>query len=191
MPHSLERNLHFLFQLGSLRHIERSWRQYFGTEMATDLEHTMRVIFIALMLAKMEKKGDESLIIKMALIHDLAESITGDLTPIQKKYVTIDEEKAVQDMFDRTSLEEYIIIAQEYRSRSSIESKIVKDADNLDIDIELREMLERGHGLPSKWQAGRKKLRDTKLFTTAAKTLWDALQTHDASGWRYYLEEKP
>lgn len=188
---TIDRNLMFLFQLGSLRHLERSWRQYFGTEMATDLEHTMRVIFTALILARMEGKGDEATIIKMALIHDLAESITGDLTPVQKKYVTIDEERAVNDMFEGTSLEEYIALAERYRQRECIESQLVKDADNLDIDVELKEMAERGHHLPAKWQAGRKRLRDEKLFTNAAKEFWDALQTHDASTWRHYLEDKP
>lgn len=186
-----DRNLQFLFQLGSLRHLERSWRQYFGSEMATDLEHTMRVIFTALMLAKMEGKGDEETIIKMALIHDLAESITGDLTPVQKKYVHIDEDKAVHDMFEGTSLEEYIALSSRYRLRECIESQIVKDADNLDIDVELKEMKERGHQLPRKWQAGRKRLRNEKLFTKSAKKLWDAIQIHDASAWRHYLEDKP
>ena len=185
---NLERDIQLLFQLGSLRHIQRSWRQYFGTDMATDLEHTMRVMFIALILAKAEG-GNEETILKMALVHDLAESLTGDLTPVQKKYVKIDEEKAVHDMFSGTALEEYIEIVAEYQRRESLEAKIVKDADNLDIDVELKEMGERGHLLPAKWAHGRKVLRDTRLFTKTAQTLWDALQTHDASSWRDALED--
>lgn len=188
MANLTDRNLDFLYQLGSLRHIQRAWRQYFATDVATDLEHTMRVVFTALILAKMEKRGDEEIIMKMAIVHDLAESITGDLTPVQKKYVEIDEERAVEDMFRGTSLEEYIELIARYQKRECIESQMVKDADNLDIDIEMREMADRGHLLPAQWRDGRMKMRDTRLYTESAKEIFDAIQTSNSSAWRIYIE---
>ncbi len=186
-PSSLERNLDFLYQLGSLRHVQRSWRQYFGTDVATDLEHTLRVVFIALMLAKMEGGADEEMILKMAIIHDLAESLTGDLTPIQKRYVTINEEKAVHDMFEGTLLSEYEDILHRYVKRECIESHIVKDADRIDVDIEIRELIMRGHDM-NKWVKRRKAIRE-EFFTTSAGTLWDKVQGSDPANWRNVMED--
>jgi putative hydrolases of HD superfamily len=183
----LTRNLDFLYQLGSLRHVQRSWRQYFGTDVATDLEHTLRVAFIALMLAKMEGEVDEAMLLKMALVHDLAESLTGDLTPVQKRYVEIDEKRAIDDMFRGTSLGEYVDVLDRYLKRECRESQIVKDADRLDVDLEIRELASRGHDM-KRWQERRKIVR-TEMFTESARQMWDVAQTSDPSNWRNLIEE--
>lgn len=183
---STDRDLDFLYQLGSLRHVQRSWRQYFGTDVATDLEHTLRVAFTALMLAKAEGGADEEMILKMALVHDLAESLTGDLTPIQKRYVEIDEEKAVGDMFRDTSLEEYNDILKRYWKRECIESKIVKDADRLDVDIEIQELIIRGHDM-KRWEKQRAHIRDD-FYTDSARDMWDTVQKSDPTNWRESME---
>jgi putative hydrolases of HD superfamily len=183
----LSRNLDFLYQLGSLRHVQRSWRQYFGTDVATDLEHTLRVAFIALMIAKMEGKVDEAMLLKMALVHDLAESLTGDLTPVQKRYVQIDEDRAIRDMFRGTSLVEYEDVLARYLKRECLESKIVKDADRIDVDLEIRELAVRGHDM-KRWQERRRAVAD-EMYTASARELWEAVQTSDPSNWRDFIEE--
>ncbi|HSI20125.1 MAG TPA: HD domain-containing protein [Verrucomicrobiae bacterium] len=180
------RNLHFLYQLGSLRHVQRSWRQYFGTDVATDLEHTLRVAFIGLMLSKMEGGANDEIILKMAIVHDLAESLTGDLTPVQKKYVEIDEERAIHDMFTGTSLEEYIEVLKVYLERDTIEAKIVKDADRLDVDLEIRELAARGHDMKL-WEEKRKVIVD-EFFTDSARQLWHSIQESDPASWRDVIE---
>ena len=63
----------------------------------------------------------------------------------------------------------------------ALEAKIVKDADNLEVDIELKELEERGSQLPKKWQAVRRMVRDEKLYTQSAKELWDEIQKADVS----------
>jgi putative hydrolase of HD superfamily len=184
---NMSRDLDFLYQLGSLRHVQRSWRQYFGTDVATDLEHTMRVAFIALMLAKHEGgKSDDEMILKMALIHDLAESLTGDLTPIQKKYVTIDEKKAVHDMFADTSLQSYSEVLDRYLKRECIESRIVKDADRIDVDIEIRELIIRGHDM-TRWEKRRQGI-EKEFYTESARKMWHAVLKSDPSNWREVME---
>ncbi|MBI4993070.1 MAG: hypothetical protein HZC26_02960 [Candidatus Magasanikbacteria bacterium] len=64
-----------------------------------------------------------------------------------------------------------------------MEAKIVKDADNLDVDVELREMAERGSKLPEKWQKFRRFVRDEKLYTASAKKLLDEIQDSDPADW--------
>jgi hypothetical protein len=59
----------------------------------------------------------------------------------------------------------------------------VKDADNLDVDLELREFEDLGHKLPKKWLTNRTMVRDEKLYTESAKQLWDAIQTADPDNW--------
>jgi hypothetical protein len=63
--------------------------------------------------------------------------------------VNSDEEKAAHDSFAGTLLEDINEdVLSEYEMRQTIEAKIVKDADNLDIDVELKEFEERGSQLP-------------------------------------------
>jgi 5'-deoxynucleotidase YfbR-like HD superfamily hydrolase len=98
--------------------------------------------------------------------------------------VTSDEDRAADDLFAGTLLGDLRTdILKDYEERKSIEAKIVKDADNLDIDIELKELEEHGSQLPRKWAATRKIVRDEKLYTQAAKDLWDELQKADPSSW--------
>jgi len=49
----------------------RSWNQFFDKDLANVTEHTYRVIWIALTLAKREGVEDTGKILKMALVHDL------------------------------------------------------------------------------------------------------------------------
>jgi len=184
------RDIDFLFEIGSLRNVQRGWRQHMAMDVSNNLEHSFRVVWIAIVLARMEKeKGadiDESKIIRMALVHDLAETRTSDLSYVQKNYVTEDEERAGKDLFFGTSMEDYFSdVLKEYKKRESAEAKIVKDADNLDIDVEMKELVERGSKLSakSKWQGFRKKVRDEKLYTESARELWDLIQEVDVDDW--------
>ncbi len=177
------RDLEFLFEIGSLRNIPRAWIQHLGVPVASNLEHTMRVVFLALLIARREKKGDENLIIKMALVHDLPETRTADLAYVHKVYSKSDEVSAARDLFAGTAFGDLEEVLARYEKRDSIEAKIVKDADNLDIDLEMKEYEEQGHRLPAKWAKIRKFVRDEKLYTKTAKTLWDQLQKANVAQW--------
>lgn len=185
MPNKkINRDLEFLYEMGSLRNVERGWRQHFGVEVGNVLEHTMRTVFLALILARKEGIKNEEKIIKMAMIHDLAETRVSDLSYVQKVYVKADEDRAAKDLFSNTGLADLEQeILKEYEERNSLEAKIVKDADNLEVDLELKELAERGSRLPAKWAEMRKFVRDTKLYTDSARSLWDEIQSSDVSSW--------
>jgi len=178
------RNLEFLYEIGVLRNLPRAWTQILACDTASDPEHTFRVMFLALMLARMEKVKSEEKILKMALVHDIAEARTGDHHYIQSVYIKADEETAAKHTFAGTVLEDLQNeILKEYEERKTVEAKIVKDADNLDIDLELKEMEERGHKLSEKFKAFRKLVRNQKLYTKSAKKIWDAIQKSDPASW--------
>lgn len=177
------RNIELLFEIGSMRNIQRGWRQHLGMDCANVLDHTLRVIWISLILARREMVKDEEKIIKMAMVHDLAETRVSDLDYVSKAYVTADEETAARDLFAGTVFNDLHEILKEYEKRDSIEAKIVKDADNLDVELELRELKEKGHQLPEKWARFRTLVRDEKLYTESAKLFWDEIQIADPASW--------
>ncbi len=184
----LQRDIEFLYEIGSLRNIQRSWRQHLGVDCANVLDHTVRVQWLALILARMETQSGKSIneakLLKMALVHDAPETRTSDLSYVQKVYVEEKEDDAARDMFANTILGDfYSDTLKEYMARESLEAKIVKDADNLDVDLETHELAERGSLLPAKWKIFRQKIRDEKLYTESAKQLWDKLDTVDVAKW--------
>ncbi len=61
-------------------------------------EHINRVTIIGYTLASMEKGVDVLKVIKMCMLHDLAEGKTSDLNYVQQKYVTVAEKKARHDL---------------------------------------------------------------------------------------------
>lgn len=152
---------------------------------ANVLEHTMRVVWLALLIARREGKDvDENKIIKMAMIHDLPEARTVDLSLVQKKYTTTNDVLAADDMFSGTLLPDYRELLHEYEDRECLESHIVKDADHLDIDLEMKEFEQKGHTLPEKWADYRKDIiRGKKLHTQAARDMWDEIKASDPSDW--------
>lgn len=179
-----KKDIDFLFEIGSLRNVQRAWRQQMGVDVANNLEHSFRVAFIALVLARMEGVEDEGKIMKLALMHDLEESRTADHTHFQKPYVKLDKEKAAKDVFEGTSLEDFSKdLFKEYKKMESMEAKIVKDADQLDIDFELKELEEQGHQIPAKWLESRNKIKEETFHTESAKKLHELVWKADRSDW--------
>ena len=180
----LSKDIDLLFEIGSLRFVNRNWKQYLGLDVANLAEHHFRVVWIALVLAKYENAKNTDKIVKMALLHDLPESRTGDLNKVQKKYVERFENKSIKDILKNSVLEEELIkLWQEYEKLGSIESKIVKDADRLDIDFEMREQKIRGFKFPEKWDTSREKISLNQHYTKTAKKIWKLLQKSDPHHW--------
>lgn len=179
-----QKDIDLLFEIGSFKFINRNWEQYLKVEMSNLAEHHFRVIWISLILAKYEKVKNTDEIIKMALFHDLGESRTGDLARGQKNYATQLEEKAIKDIAKGSVLKNEIYsLWREYQERKSMEAKIVKDADNLDVDFEMREKEIAGYQFPQKWKIGRKKLSETKYYSKTAKKIWKLLQKTNPHNW--------
>ncbi len=184
-----KRDIEFLYELGSLRNVQRGWRQHFGVDCANVIEHTYRVLWISLILARKIGNVNEEKLMKMAISHDIPETRVSDLSYVQKVYAKADEEKAAHEMLEGTSLLDFADTISEYEKRESIEAKIVKDADNLEVDLELRELEERGSKLPQKWKKFRQLMRDEKLYTDEAKEMWDLLQEVDVSDWHMTINK--
>lgn len=179
-----KRDVDFLFEIGRMRFSERSWSRLFNTSVANDTEHTLRVLWLALLISRMEKKGNEEKIMKIALVHDIGESRTGDTDYLSRQYVEQKEDLAIKDMLTETHFEkDFIKFWKELEKRSSIESKIVKDADNLDIDFELVEQRECNEELVEYKTKKREELLYNHLFTESAKKLWTKIHKSKPHNW--------
>ncbi len=178
---NLLRDIEFIYEIGSLRHLPRTWRQFFQMDVANNAEHIFRVMWIALVIARHEGVRNEEKILKMALLHDIPESRTPDTNYLSKIYSTRDEEKALSHMLEDTVFtKEFNELFVEYERRESIEAKIVKDADNLDVDFEISEMSVKGHNIKDVWK--RENVRK-HFFTKTAEKIWDELQTSNPHSW--------
>lgn len=183
---SLDRDLEFLYEMGTLRYIPRMWQRFLRIDGDNLAEHHLRVAWTALFIAKHEKVTDTDKILKMALIHDIAESRTGDVDYLSRQYVIRNEDLGFEDMVGNTAMaDELRDLYKEYEERKSPESRIVKDADNLAVDFEIREQGFRGAAITKHpdWLKQRKDMRENFLFTKTAQKMSDAIHKSDPHDW--------
>lgn len=186
-----KRDIELLFEIGCMRYMARSWKRFFNPDVANNAEHTLRVAWIALMLSKYDKIGDKEKILKMALIHDLTESRTGDVDYLSRQYTERKEDKAIGNIFKGTVFEKELpLLWREYEEKKSMEAKIVKDADNLDVELELVEQESRGHSIGKLWNDLRKKIVYPKLYTNYAKKLWDEIHRSNVHNWHMNADNR-
>lgn len=177
------RDIEFLFEMGAFRFVERTWRQFLNADFANDAEHTFRVCWIALTLAKYEGVTNTGKVLKMALLHDIAESRTGDVNYLSRQYTERNEDLAIADMLEDTALNEaFTELWREYEARETIEAKIVKDADNLDVDFELAEQARNGISLAADWDATRSEVGN-RLYTESARRLRERIYASNPHDW--------
>lgn len=180
----MREDVNFLFEIGTIRYIDRMWRRFLNKDFANLAEHHFRMFWIAMVIASHEGNVDTGKIAKMVMVHDIVESRTGDVEYITRQYVERKEELGIEDMLKGTSLKkEFFKIWQEYQIRESAESKIVKDADNLDVDMELAEQAVQGHDLRDLWTGLREKNVKPILFTATAKAMFEQIQDTNPHDW--------
>ena len=104
----------------------------------------------------------------MCLFHDLPEARTGDLNYVNKRYVRVDEEKAVKDLTkDLPCGDDMVSLHQEFNQGKSVESRICKDADQLDLILELKAQQDLGNKYAVEWL----EYAVQRLETPAAKAM--------------------
>jgi putative hydrolase of HD superfamily len=126
--------------------------------------HSFGVAFIALLLAdRARTQGREvnvEKVLRLALLHDLTEARTGDLPATIKRYFEPEtlkaaDERAAREMLARlgTLGESYFELWCDYEQRASLEARLVKAADKLDLLLQAREYEKGGaRGLQEFWE---------------------------------------
>jgi putative hydrolase of HD superfamily len=105
-------------------------------------DHTYSMAIIGMALSDSQKYNTEK-ILKMILIHDLAESITGDFTPEQKskEEKTILENKAIEKiltLLPENLQKQYSNLWNEYQKNDSEEANFVHQIDKFEMALQAK-----------------------------------------------------
>lgn len=179
--------INFLFEIGILKKTPRSGYQFLGTGNESVAEHSFRVAVIAYLLAKNEPKADMQKVVLMSLFHDFHEARTGDHNYVNKRYVTVNENKAVNDLAKKLPFgQEIVSLIDEFNSRETLEAQLSQDADQLDFILELKRQQDLGNISAAEWLRYSVK----RLITDFAKKLADEIVTTDSSDWWFKKKEE-
>jgi putative hydrolase of HD superfamily len=170
----------FLFETGMLKRTPRSGLQFLGSGKESVAEHSFRTIMIGYTLSKMAPKVDEKRVLKMTLLHDILESRTGDLNYVNKKYLKVDEEKALNELADSLPFgDELKELIKEFREKRTQESLIANDSDQLELILMLKEYGDLGNKYTKDWISFALK----RLHTPQARKLAEAILSTDSAEW--------
>jgi putative hydrolase of HD superfamily len=176
----MKRAVEFLFEVGMLKKTPRTGYQFLGSGGESVADHSFRTAVIGYVLASHEPEADRNKIILMCLFHDFPEARTGDHNYVNKKYVKLDEEGAVRDQVQGLLFgDEMISLVQEFNAGDTLEARLSRDADQLDLILELKEQLDLGNPHPKDWLSFAVK----RLFTGIAKEMAAKILTTDSTDW--------
>jgi putative hydrolase of HD superfamily len=179
--------VNFLFEVGILKKIPRSGYQFLGTGGESVADHTFRVAVIAYLLAKKEPEADVQKAVLMSLFHDFHEARTGDHNYVNKRYVAVNEEGAINDLAHEIPVGgEIKALIHEFNSRESLEARLVHDADQLDFILELKRQQDLGNRSAAEWL----KYSVKRLSSNFAKRLADEILKTDSSDWWFIKKEE-
>ncbi len=170
----------FLFEVGMLQKTPRTGFQFLGSGCESVAEHILRTLYVGYTLCKLEPKADESRVMKLCLFHDLPEARTGDMNYVNKKYVQVDEEKALQELTDTLFFGEDVVSAmKEFNGKETLEALLAHDADQLSLILVLKEYDDLGNKYSPEWI----KFARKRLCTEAARKLAETIMETDSTDW--------
>lgn len=176
--------VNFIFEASILQNMQRSGNVFLGSGNQTVGSHIFRTILIGYLLSKMTSGVNVEKVMLMCLFHDIEESRTGDLNYLQQRYVASDDKMALKNAVDNLPAKDDILeTVKEYEELKTIEAKIAKDADTLELLFYLKEELDKGNLQAENWIEHAQK----RLITENAKKLLPVLKNTKYYDWWYYL----
>jgi putative hydrolase of HD superfamily len=170
----------FLFETGMLSKTPRSGYQFLGSGKESVAEHTLRTVFVGYTLCKTDASLNELRVLKMCVFHDLPEARTGDMNYVNKKYVKVDEEKAVRELTEDLPFGSDIKSSiDEFNRKETKEALIARDADQIALILQLKEYGDLGNKYAEEWI----NFAMQRLSTEAGKKLAQRVIKTDYSNW--------
>jgi len=150
-------------------------------------DHSFGVTVTAMLLAdEIKTRGvavDVERVLRMAIMHDWAEALVGDLPRTAANYFGAEaranaEKQAFADMTKTLSeavKEKYFALNEAYEKRECLESRIVKAADIIDLLVQILAFERAGlRGLDEFWESAS---RDFKLGGTAKNVVSEIISS--------------
>ena len=136
--------LRFLHLAGRLKETARAGWVLRGVEAPESVaDHSFRLALMALVLAPRAGEAvDRGRCVEMALVHDLAECLTGDITPldgISAEEKRRREREAVHHLAALADEPRLVELWEEYDAAASPEARFVKELDKLETAIQATE----------------------------------------------------
>jgi putative hydrolase of HD superfamily len=132
----------FFYIVSELKKVSRKgWKEKIGiTHPESVADHSFSVAIIAMVFSDLQKL-DTQKVLKMALLHDLSESVTGDFTPeeISKRNKKEIENQTMNEILSKLPSEistEYASIWNEFQEETSKESVLMHEIDRLEMAIQ-------------------------------------------------------
>ena len=170
----------FFFEVGMLKRTPRSGFQFLGSGAESVAEHSFRTALIGYTLARLDGEADVGRVLEICLFHDVPEARTGDLNYVNKKYVQVDEERAVEDLAATLPFgENYRGALAEFASGESREAVIAHDADQLEMILALKEYKDLGNRYADEWYP----FAVRRLKTETARGLAEEIWVTDSTKW--------
>ncbi len=176
----MKRTVEFLFEAGMLKKTPRTGFQFLGSGAESVADHSFRTTILGYVLATMENGADIDKTVRMCLFHDLPEARTGDHNYVNKKYVAVNEEKAILDQTrDLPFGKDIVKLTHEFTAANTLEARIAKDADQLDLILELKVQLDSGNPNAKEWLGYALK----RLCTDSGKALGREIMASKSDAW--------
>lgn len=179
--------LRFFHRAGRLKETPRAgWALRGIRDPESVAEHSHRAALLALVLAPAARPGlDVARCVAMALVHDLAESSVGDITPfdgVPPEEKRRREEGAMRELASLAGDHAVLDLWREYDAAETPEARFVKELDRLETVLQAYEYGSRdevGHAvLDEFWSAA-----DARVASPLPRALLDALfRERDADG---------
>jgi putative hydrolase of HD superfamily len=142
----IEELVDFMYLTGKLKSIPRTgWTQHDIPNPESVADHSFRVAISALFLAK-SLGLDENKVVKMAVIHDMAEAVIGDIVTqkgvnplpnLDSKLST--ERAALKNILATMGAEEFLDLFDEYSDKYTPEAQFVHELDKLEMAVQAKE----------------------------------------------------
>ena len=175
-----ERLAKFVYETNIHSKTPRSGLWFLGSGYQSVAEHLFHTTMIAYTLANIEKSADKNKVVLMALFHDIGEGRTSDHNYVHQRYGRLAEHEAVKDIANSVPFgEEILKLFEEEQAKQSIESLLVKDADNLQWITTLREEEIKGNKKANSWI----KIAEKRLRTEAGKKLGKRIISMNPDAW--------
>jgi putative hydrolase of HD superfamily len=172
--------INLLFEVGMLKKTPRTGYQFLGSGNESVAEHSFRTAVIGYILAQLDPEADSRKTMLMCLFHDLHEARTGDHNYVNKRYVNVDEEGAVKDLAGKTPFaDEIILLTNEFNAGESLEARISRDADQIDLIMELKVQNDLGNRYADDWLH----YSLQRIVTENAKIMAQEILTTDSTDW--------
>jgi len=141
----------FLKNAANLKNISRQgWINKLSLENPESVaDHTFSMAVIGMIISDLEDLNSEK-VLKMILLHDIAESKVGDIVPDKMSF---EEKQKLENLaFDEiikvlpeSIIPTYIEIWKEYQENNSTESQIVHQIDKLEMALQAKIYKSQGH----------------------------------------------